>query len=183
MAVTTMQVKVIDRGWEGIKHRVEALRGGGATVSIGVQGTQAAANHQGGRLTVAQIATIHEFGKTIHQPKMNRTIVIPERSFLRATVDMYREAIARRQVLLTQGYVLGKFELQGAMELLGQYVVGLVKQRIANGIAPANKPSTIRAKGSSKPLIDTGQLRNSITYKVEVGGVIKRGLIEYREGA
>lgn len=31
---------------------------------------------------------------------------------------------------------------------------------------PPNAPSTIRAKGSSHPLIDTGQLRRSITYVV-----------------
>jgi hypothetical protein len=30
-----------------------------------------------------------------------------------------------------------------------------------------NVPSTIRAKGSDKPLIDTGELRKSITYVVE----------------
>lgn len=168
---TTVQVKVIDHGWEDIKARMDALRGVGAVVSVGVQGAEAAANHQHTHLTVAQIATIHEFGKEIHQPKMRRTIVIPERSFLRKTVDLYREAIARRQVLLTQGYVLGKLELKSSLELLGQYVVGLVKQRIANGIAPPNRPYTIAKKGSSKPLIDTGQLRNSITYKVEIGVV------------
>jgi phage gpG-like protein len=166
--MATVAIKVIDRGWEDIKHRVEVLRSASVTCKVGVQGTQGAANHQGAALTVAQIATVHEFGKRIRQPKMNRTIVIPERSFLRATVDEYRDAIARRQVLLTQGYVLGKFDLHGAMDLLGMYVVGLVKQRIANGIAPPNRPSTIRRKGSSKPLIDTGQLRNSITHKVEV---------------
>jgi phage gpG-like protein len=166
---TTVNVKVIDRGWEAIKHRIEALHGGAAVVKVGVQGAQAAANHQDGRLTVAQIANVHEFGKVIHQPKMNRTIVIPERSFLRATIDLYAGAIARRQVLLTQGYLLGKFGAQASLELLGQYVVGLVKQRIANGIEPANRPYTIARKGSSKPLIDTGQLRNAITYKVEVG--------------
>lgn len=179
---TTVQVKVIDKGWEAIKARVESMRGSGAVVSIGVQGAQAAANHQNTHLTVGQLATIHEFGKVINQPKLNRTIVIPERSFLRATIDQYREAIARRQVLLSQGFILGKFELRPAMELLGQYVVGLVKQRIANGIAPPNRPSTIARKGSSKPLIDTGQLRNSITYKVDLAAS-RRGLIEYREGA
>ena len=178
----TINVKLIDRGWEDIKARVTALRGAGAVVTVGVQGAPAAANHQDSRLTVAQIATVHEFGKTIRQPNMKRTIRIPERSFLRATVDQYREAIARRQVLLSQGYVLGKFELKPAMELLGQYVVGLIKQRIANGIAPPNSPWTIAKKGSSKPLIDTGQLRNSITYKVEVGASMKRGLIEVRGG-
>jgi hypothetical protein len=65
-------------------------------VKVGVQGPQAAANHQDSRLTVAQIATVHEFGKTIHQPKMNRTIVIPERSFLRATIDQYKPLRAAR---------------------------------------------------------------------------------------
>jgi len=172
--MVTVQVKIIDRGWNGIKQRMETLRGAGAVVKVGVQGPQAAANHQDSRLTVAQIATVHEFGRVIHQPKMNRTITIPERSFLRATIDMYQEAIARRQVLLTQGYLLGKFEMRASLELLGLYVVGLVKQRIANGIAPPNRPSTIARKGSSKPLIDTGQLRNSITHKVEIGVSLKQ---------
>ena len=179
---TTVQIKVIDRGWEGIKARVETIRGSGAVVNVGVQGQPAAANHQNTHLTVGQLATIHEFGKVIRQPKLNRIIVIPARSFLRATVDQYRDAIARRQVLLSQGYILGKFELRPAMELLGMYVVGLVKQRIANGIAPPNRPSTIARKGSSKPLIDTGQLRNSITYKVDLVAP-RRALIEFREGA
>jgi hypothetical protein len=35
-----------------------------------------------------------------------------------------------------------------------------------NGWAP-NAPSTIRRKGSNRPLIDTGELRKSITYVVE----------------
>jgi phage gpG-like protein len=171
----TIGIKIIDHGWEAIKERMRSLHGGAAVVKVGVQGAQGAANHQGTHLTVAQLATIHEFGKVIHQPRMNRTITIPERSFLRATIDQYRDALARRQVLLTQGFLLGKFGLDGAMELLGQYTVGLIKQRIANGIAPPNSRWTIAAKGSSKPLIDTGQLRNSITYVVEIGA--QRGAV------
>lgn len=38
-----------------------------------------------------------------------------------------------------------------------------------NGWAP-NSPVTIKAKGSSRPLIDTGELRKSITYVVDKGG-------------
>jgi len=180
MPVTVIKTTIVDKGWEAIKERINTVRGAGAVVSVGVQGIEGAANHQGTTLSVAQLAAVHEFGKVIHQPRMNRTIRIPERSFLRATVDMYRDAIARRQVLLSQGYILGKFELKPAMELLGQYVVGLIKQRMANGIPPANRPWTIAKKGSSKPLIDTGQLRNSITYKVELRA--PRG-IAVREGA
>lgn len=35
---------------------------------------------------------------------------------------------------------------------------------------PPNKPATIKAKGSDKPLIDTGELRKSITYVIRKGG-------------
>ena len=38
-----------------------------------------------------------------------------------------------------------------------------------NNWAP-NKPSTIRRKGSDKPLIDTSQMRNAITYVVTDNG-------------
>lgn len=40
-----------------------------------------------------------------------------------------------------------------------------------NGWAP-NSPATIAAKGSDKPLIDTGELRKSITYVVKKGGKV-----------
>ena len=35
------------------------------------------------------------------------------------------------------------------------------------GIAPPLKPATIARKGSSTPLINTGQLRSAITWRVE----------------
>ena len=163
----SISVKEIDRGWKAIRGRIERLGDMGHVTRVGVQGAPAAANHQGTSLTVAQIANIHEFGKVIHQPRMKRVIVIPERSFIRRTVDLYQEAIARREVLLAQGVVLGKFELRQGLELFGMYVVVLIQQRMANGIDPPNKPSTIARKGSSKPLIDRGQLRQSITHIVE----------------
>lgn len=162
----TVDVKVIDRGWNDIQKRVAQLATSTAFVTVGVQGPKAAANHQNSTLSVGQIATIHEFGKVI-QTRYAR-IVIPARSFIGATCDLYKDKIGQREVLLQQGFVLGKFGLVQSLELLGTYVVGLIKSRIARGIPPANKPSTIRRKGSSKPLIDTGQLRNSITYKVDV---------------
>lgn len=183
-----IKVKEIDHGWEDIRKRVKLLGDAGGVCHVGVQGQQAAANHQNSGLTVAQIADIHEFGRVIHQKarKVTRTvgkkkkkrsieyargahtIVIPERSFLRATVDEFQEAITRREVLLSQGVLYGKFDLLAGLELFGMYVVGLIRQRMANGIPPPNSPYTIARKGSSKPLIDTSQLRNSITYMAEV---------------
>lgn len=171
-------VKEVDLGWEAIRKNIKLLGDSGGVCNVGVQGEQAAANHQRSELTLGQLAGIHEFGTVIHQPARRhpksgkatrpRTIVIPARSFLRDTVDIYQEPIARREVLLSQGVLYGKFTLLGGLELFGMYVVGLIRQRIANGILPANRPSTIARKGSSKPLIDTGELRNSITWKAEV---------------
>jgi hypothetical protein len=37
-----------------------------------------------------------------------------------------------------------------------------------NGLAP-NSPATIKAKGSDKPLIDTGELRRAITWVIQEG--------------
>jgi phage gpG-like protein len=165
----TVKVTEVDHGWADIRDRILKLGqvGGGGIVRIGVQGAQAAANHQNSKLTTAQIANIHEYGKVIHQPKKKRTIVIPARSFIGATVDMFVEAIARREALLASGVMMGKFTLRGGLDLFGQYVVGLIVQRIADRIPPPLSKWTIARKRSTVPLIDSGQLRGSITHKIE----------------
>lgn len=163
----TVKTREVDLGWRDIKDRVYKLGDTGAICRVGVQGPPAAANHQNARITVAQLAQIHEYGKVIHQPKMRRTIVIPPRSFLRDTVRIYQEAIAKREAAFAYGVMIGKFDLRTALELFGSYVVGLIQQRMADGIPPPNKPWTIKKKGSDKPLIDTGQLRRSVTYLIE----------------
>ena len=43
----------------------------------------------------------------------------------------------------------------------------LPEAKIASNIPPALAPETIERKGSSVALIDTGQLRSSITWQVE----------------
>jgi hypothetical protein len=50
--------------------------------------------------------------------------------------------------------------------LLGEWFVGRTKAEMKNGSFQALAPSTVKAKGSTKPLVDTGQLRNSVTQKV-----------------
>lgn len=52
------------------------------------------------------------------------------------------------------------------LELLGLRAVGDVQSRIADGIEPAISKATAARKGSTKPLIDTGRLRQSIDSEV-----------------
>lgn len=147
-----------DKGWDELKQIVLRLSGTPAYCLVGVQGREAAANTQGApALTISQIASWNEFGNAR----------VPERSFIRACIDEHRPAIQSRATRLGAGVLMQRMTAPQALALLGEYAVGLMKARIAAGIQPANAPSTIKRKRSSKPLIDTGQLRNSITYTIE----------------
>jgi len=101
-------------------------------------------------LTVAQVAFWNEFG----------TRRIPSRSFLRSVfMKKNREiTLAANRILMNDP---DKF-----YPMIGQFVLSQVKLQIANNIPPPLKPETIRRKGSSTALVDTGQLRNALTYKV-----------------
>lgn len=161
-------VRVVDRdrGWRSLAREVERLKRG-AFVRVGVQGNEAAAAHQNGNgKTVADVATTHEFGAVVVS-KNGKQIVIPERSFIRATIDLNHAKLQRTATLLGRGVIAGRFARGQALELLGEQAVGMMKQRISDGIAPANAPATIARKGSSTPLIDQGQLRGSLTQRAE----------------
>lgn len=101
-------------------------------------------------LTVAQVAQWMEFG----------TRNIPARPFLRQTFYRGRaRIISLAKKLIKNGDV-------NFYEKLGLYTVGLIQSAIRDREFQANSLQTIKRKGSSTPLVDTGQLRNSITYKV-----------------
>lgn len=149
-----------DRGWKRIKSDLKAASAP-RHVAIGIQGSEATASHKGAtesgqRKTVAEVGAVHEFGGGR----------IPQRSFLRATVD--KHAARYRKLLKGVGLAVidGKTDIPTGLGLVGEQAVGDVKQRIADGIPPPNAASTIRRKKSSKPLIHHGQLRNSITKQV-----------------
>lgn len=115
-------------------------------------------------------ASVNEFG-TDRAGRGNAT-VIPERSYLRATVDQNRKKIIAIIKKGKEDIVAGRRTKEAVLREVGFFVEGEVKQRISRGIAPVNKPSTIRAKGSSTTLIDSGRLRQSIIHIVEKEGLI-----------
>lgn len=101
------------------------------------------------------------------------TITIPERSFIRATVDAEQRMILDRGAELLREVAGGEMNAQKAMRLWGEDVVARIRERISDGIAPPLAASTIRARagagkgeGGDTPLYDTGHLLRSITYRV-----------------
>jgi hypothetical protein len=148
------------------------------TITVGVHGLEGQDAHAGGSfasdgafeassaLTVADVARFHEFGVSPFQlPSGAVHPGIPQRSFIRAWFDESQDFI--RETLrseMTQ-VVAGKLTAEKASARIALAFEGSVKQRIARGIAPPLSPVTIAAKGSSKPLIDKGQLRAAVRGK------------------
>jgi hypothetical protein len=162
----TVKITDRDRGWQKLKREIAGWRGGAYTL-VGIQGKEAAAEHvNADGKTVADVATANEFGAVV-TAKNGREIVIPMRSFIRATIDVHHARLKKLATNVGQGVLLGKFTTHQALGLLGVEAEGLMRQRIADGIPPPNAPVTIARKGSSTPLIDKGQLRGSLTHKVQ----------------
>lgn len=93
-------------------------------------------------------------------------IQIPERSFLRTTFDKGRRKYERLLLKQAQAVVDGKQAPDRAIGVVGEVHLADVIRRINRGIPPKLKPATAARKGSTKPLIDTGQLKGSIKVKV-----------------
>lgn len=153
------RVTVKDHGAKALLERAHKLAAG-RVVRVGVLDDAPKREGEGeggtGSQSLLEVAAQHEFGAG----------KIPQRSFIRGTVEAKGAEIADLQVSLAGRVLKGKLEPDQALEQLGMKVVGMVQTRIAAGIAPALHPDTIEKKGSSTPLIDTGQLRSSITYRV-----------------
>lgn len=166
--VLSVSVRVVDRdhGYAEMYRRVTGTRA--AQLQVGVlepEASESKAKADGGDdgdLTLVEVAMDNEFGG----PNGNDP---PGRSFVRAFFDEEREDLKGKLAQLMQGVIVGKRTREQALDLMGLYCVGRIQARIAAGIAPDNAQSTIDRKGSSTPLIASGQLRSGITYRVEDG--------------
>lgn len=171
----TVRIKDKDKGYQKLLKRLLAKEP--KEVSIGIFSAEAEQPHEEpdrfigpqeetfgpekpkavSALTVGDIAEIHEYGLGNN----------PERSFIRAWVDENPGKIKVAMTRLMVSVVKGKRDKGQALDAFGLWAVGQMQKRIASGIAPPLTAATILKKGSTIPLIDTGQLRASITYQVK----------------
>lgn len=151
------RVQDIDRGWKRIKRAI-LKTAPDMVVVVGIQGDDAGEENGDSGFTNAQLGVIHEFGA----PKAG----IPERAFLRGTVDRVQKQINKQLANAGAQLSIGNGPRK-TLELLGVFVVGEIRKTFDRsiGLAPL-KAATIARKGSSKPLIDEGQLKGSITSTV-----------------
>lgn len=155
---------------------LESLRG--RTVRVGVMGAEGAADKKkpkrpktkgkkgkkskskppatGPATSLAVVAAAHEFG-----------LGVPLRSWLRTPLDEMTPELRKMIARVARQVVAGELSAETALERVGMWTQGQLQKRMSAGL-PVKRlsPVTIARKGSSKPLIDTGQLRSSITYQV-----------------
>lgn len=111
-----------------------------------------------GGISMAGIAAANEFG----------TDTIPARSFMRSSFDENLPSIIRALRKEYDKISLGQSTVQKSLGLIGLYMQNLIKQKIRAIHTPPNSPKTIAKKGSSKPLIDFGQMIGAVQYKVVI---------------
>lgn len=110
---------------------------------------------------IAVIGAVQEFGSADGR--------IPERSFLRVPMRSNQKLFSNIMKELLPQVIEGKLTMRNMMEQVGARAAAVPQEAISAGIAPGNADSTVEQKGSSTPLVDTGFLRQNITYVVEEG--------------
>lgn len=97
------------------------------------------------------------------------SVNIPERSFIRAGYDSSRKAIEEVASEAVSKIVFEGWDAEKAANHVGMKVVGMIQMYM-------NQPMNFKPKGSvtratsnwpDNPLVETGRLRNSITYTIE----------------
>ena len=127
------------------------------------------------------IANVNEFGcnikvtdkmrgylayKGLHLKASTKEIRIPERSFIRSGYDLKKDKMINKGEYLLEKVLKLELPVDAFFDVLGQYIVGQIQEYFTSIRSPKNHPFTAEQKKSSNPLIDTGHLRESITYKV-----------------
>jgi hypothetical protein len=115
--------------------------------------------NKGTKYSTALQMYIHEHGSFAYQ--------VPARPIIEPAIEDSKESISEQLGNTVKIAAAGE-NTENALNDVGQYASGKVKTWFTNsenGWAP-NSESTIKKKKSDKPLIDSGALRQSITYVI-----------------
>lgn len=105
---------------------------------------------------VASVAATHEFGTSDGR--------IPERPFMRPALRAMARGLGNTLAsgMRSNGLNLGRREA----ERIGEQAVGEIQESITAVNSPPLAPATVARKGSTNPLVDTGEMRRQVGYEV-----------------
>jgi len=128
------------------------------------------------------LAAIHEYGMKIEvTPPMRRYlaatglylkkttthITIPERAFLRNGYDKSKDEVIAKAEHLIGDVLGGTMSADQLFEIIGFLMKSRIQDYAVDLDSPPNHPYTLAHKGSTSPLIQSGDMIGGITYKVE----------------
>ena len=145
----SVEVKLIDHGFDNIIR--QALKLDGKGVKVGIR--RGKGSHDG--TDMLDIAVYNHFG----------TATIPARPFVSDCAEKNAGQIKEAQKRLVYRVYQGSLSADGALAELGAWYVNVQKGHILHGGWTPNAPATIKRKGSNKPLVDTGQLVNTVDWE------------------
>jgi hypothetical protein len=189
-------IKTTVSGVEAVKAELEKLLSSldVPVVTVGIH--EGAQDPPDGEINMASLGAVHEFGANINHPggtaygyatkadavkgksqflakgagymvlgqTKPHNITIPERAWL---VPGFESGLVEYSGIIEDELSTDAPNMLQALNRLGVIAVGKVQEYMTNLKAPANKPSTIRKKGSANPLIDEGLMRSSVTYTLQ----------------
>lgn len=181
-----MRITGLEATKRALKKEIDKLRTPHYAL-VGIH--ESAGATEDGAMTVATLGAIQHFGADIKHPGGTRyvigkdgkakfvsndftgpvagvtqphTITIPPRPWL----DKGAESGAKEYLDTVREGIMDGLDAKRIMVRVGNEAEGAIKQYILDLNSPPNKPSTIQRKGSSNPLIDTGNMRESVTSVV-----------------
>lgn len=98
---------------------------------------------------------------------LTESVKIPERSFLRAGHDAYIDDVMNKSDKLIGQVVNGKMSEEELLNHIGKILASKIKTYARDLADPPNSSITTNNKGSSNPLVKTGNMIEGISFEVE----------------
>jgi len=148
--LSNVKIKLNDKAFKELKKNLKSAR-----VKVGLpKGTP----DRDDGMSMIELGAIHEFGSHANN--------IPERSFIRETLNTKQQEYMKFATSQARRVILQEQSISTAIENLGIWGQREIKKKFINNNWQPNAPLTAQLKGSSRPLIDTGALRQAITWEV-----------------
>lgn len=162
-----VEVGIDDREWQ----RLRALGIDDFHVRVGVlagddqhdDARQGADGGEGEGIGMLELAAIQQYG--------SEEAGIPARPWIDAPFKAHPERLAETCGKLAHAMLQQRMDVQRAYALLGAWSKREIQMFVTSGphIPPPLAPATKSAKGSDRPLVDTGRMVGAVDYQVAQG--------------
>ena len=148
-------VEDTDLGWDKLVKDLRSVMG--YEVAAGLFDSSGVADPE---TNIAYRGYVNEYGIPQGDAK------IPPRPFTREAWDNNQAEMKELEKKLVGRVIDGKTTPDQYFKIIGEFWKSKIKASITSGNWKPNAKMTIELKGSSKPLIDTGEMLRNVDYKI-----------------